>query len=88
MNIHKNARLTQQGRHLLVRRIEEFGWRMAEAAKAAGISQRQGYRWLARYRSGGEARRSWATAARHPGVASIASPHSGSVRSPGCGSSA
>ena len=55
MNIHKNARLTQQGRHLLVRRIEEFGWRMAEAAKAAGISQRQGYRWLARYRSGGEA---------------------------------
>ena len=28
---------------------------MAEAAKAAGVSQRQGYRWLARYRSGGAA---------------------------------
>jgi transposase len=28
---------------------------VAEAAKAAGISQRQGYRWLARYRSGGTA---------------------------------
>jgi hypothetical protein len=46
MNIHKNARLTAQGRHLLVRRVEELGWRMVEAAKAAGISQRQGYRAL------------------------------------------
>jgi transposase-like protein len=55
MNIHKNARLTRQGRLLLVRRVEELGWRIAEAAKAAGISQRQGYRWLARYRSGGAA---------------------------------
>jgi transposase len=53
MNIHKNARLTVQGRLLLVRRVEELGWRMVEAAKAAGISHRQGYRWLARYRSGG-----------------------------------
>jgi len=40
MNIHKNARLTAQGRHLLVRRVEELGWRMVEAVKAAGISQR------------------------------------------------
>lgn len=55
MNIHKNARLTPQGRLLLARRVEELGWRIAEAAKAAGISQRQGYRWLARYRSGGAA---------------------------------
>jgi len=53
MNIHKNARLTPQGRLLLVQRVHEFGWRLAEAANAAGISQRQGYRWLARYRSGG-----------------------------------
>jgi len=35
MNIHKNARLTAQGRLLLVRRVEELGWRMVEAAKAA-----------------------------------------------------
>ena len=41
MNIHKNARLTPQGRCLLVRRVEELGWQMAEAANAAGISQRQ-----------------------------------------------
>jgi len=86
MNIHKNARLTAQGRHLLVRRVEELGWRMVEAVKAAGISQRQGYRWLARYRSG--ARRNWVTAARRPSVASIASRRSGSVRSRGCAGSA
>src|SRR5712671_3918302 len=53
MNIHKNARLTPPGRHLLVQRIEGGGWRLAEAALAAGISERQSYRWLARYRSGG-----------------------------------
>ena len=55
MNIHKNARLTLQGRVLLVRRITEEGWRIVDAASAAGISVRQSYRWLARYRSGGEA---------------------------------
>ena len=55
MNIHKNARLTRQGRCLLVRRVDELGWQMAAAANAAGISQRQGYRWLARYRSGSTA---------------------------------
>ena len=55
MNVHKNARLTPQGRRLLVRRITEEGWRIADAAQAAGISQRQSYRWLARYRGGGAA---------------------------------
>jgi transposase len=55
MKVHKNARLTPQGRHLLARRITEEGWRIADAATAAGISERQSYRWLARYRSGGTA---------------------------------
>ena len=55
MNVHKNARLTPQGRVLLVRRITEEGWRIVDAANAAGISVRQSYRWLARYRSGGAA---------------------------------
>jgi transposase InsO family protein len=55
MNVHKNARLTPQGRYLLVRRVTEEGWSVADAAKAVGISQRQSYRWLARYRSGGAA---------------------------------
>ena len=38
MNIHKNARLTPQGRVLLVRRITEEGWRIVDAANAAGKS--------------------------------------------------
>jgi transposase len=53
MNIHKNARLTPAGRLLLVRRIEEDGWKPQEAVHAAGLSERQGYRWLARYRAEG-----------------------------------
>ena len=55
MNIHNNARLTLQGRVLLVRRITEEGWRIVDAANAAGISLRQSYRWLARHRSGAAA---------------------------------
>ena len=55
MNIHNNARLTPAGRLLLARRIEERGWTPAKAAGAAGISERQSYRWLARYRAGGAA---------------------------------
>src|ERR1700740_1182122 len=53
MNIHKNARLTPQGRLLLVRRVDKLDWRMPAAAATPGISQRQGYRWLARYRMDG-----------------------------------
>jgi len=55
MNIHKNARLTPQGRLLLVERITEAGWSVVQAAQAAGISVRQSYRWLARYRAEGVA---------------------------------
>ena len=55
MNIHKNARLTPPGQLLLVQRVEGGGWGLAAAAIAAGISERQSYRWLARYRSGGAA---------------------------------
>ena len=55
MNMHKNARLMPQGRLLLVRRVIEQGWTVGSAACAAGLSQRQAYRWLARYRNGGTA---------------------------------
>ncbi len=55
MNIHKNARLTPQGRLLLVERITQQGWPVARAARAAGLSARQAYRWCARYRDGGVA---------------------------------
>ena len=53
MNIHENARMTVHGRALLVSRVREQGWRVADAAKAAGVSQRTAYTWLARYRAGG-----------------------------------
>jgi transposase InsO family protein len=54
MNIHKNARLTPQGRLLMVLRIEDEGWRVADAAVAAGLSERRAREWLKRYRAGGE----------------------------------
>jgi transposase InsO family protein len=54
MNIHKNARLTPPGRLLMVLRIEDEGWKVADAAVAAGLSVRRAYEWLKRYRAGGE----------------------------------
>ena len=54
MNVHQNARLTPLGRLLMVQRIEEEGWTVAAAAKAAGLSERRAYVWLGRYRAGGE----------------------------------
>ena len=55
MNTHKNARMTVHGRVLLVRRIEVEGWPVAKAAGAAGVSVRTAWKWLARFRAGGEA---------------------------------
>lgn len=52
MNLHKNARLTPQGRALLVRRVRGEGWCVAQAAEAAGVSERTAYRWLARDQAG------------------------------------
>src|SRR5260221_7794913 len=37
----------------MVRRIEQ-GWKLADAALAAGLSARRAYEWLKRYRAGGE----------------------------------
>jgi transposase InsO family protein len=54
MNVHKNARMTIHGRLLLVRRVREAGWRVVDAAAAAGVSERTAYTWLARARAGGE----------------------------------
>ena len=54
MNSHQNARMTVRGRALLVNRIIAEGWRVAEAARAAGVSERTAYKWLARFRAGGE----------------------------------
>jgi transposase InsO family protein len=55
MNLHKNARLTEAGRALLVDRIKS-GWAVRSAAEAAGVSRRTAHKWLARDRRGGERR--------------------------------
>ena len=54
MNIHANARSCAKSRRLLVARVEG-GWSLMEAAEAAGISERSGRKWVARWRSEGEA---------------------------------
>jgi transposase InsO family protein len=54
MNVHQHARMTVHGRALLVSRVCQEGWRVVDAARAAGVSERTAYKWLARYRAGGE----------------------------------
>jgi transposase InsO family protein len=54
MNVHQHARMTVHGRALLVSRIRREGWRVKDAAEAAGVSERSAYKWLARHRAGGE----------------------------------
>jgi transposase len=55
MKLHANARLTPTARLLLCRRVLEEGRSLAEAAEAAGVSERTARKWLARYRTEGEA---------------------------------
>ena len=55
MNHHKNARLTFEGRRILVSRIIHEGLPVREAAKAQGVSPRTAYKWLRRFRKEGEA---------------------------------
>lgn len=52
VNTHKDARLTWQGRRLLVERVAQMG--LAAAANAAGVSLRTARKWLARYEAAGE----------------------------------
>jgi transposase InsO family protein len=52
---HRNARLTQFGRLLLVQRVTELGWPPAQAAGSLGVSRATAYKWLARYRQHGQA---------------------------------
>jgi transposase InsO family protein len=55
MVVHANARLSPNGRRLLVDRIERDGWTVHAAAEAAGISERTARKWLARWRIEGAA---------------------------------
>ena len=51
MNSHKNARLTIEGRKLLIERIAVMG--LVAAAEAAGISRQTARKWLQRFEQGG-----------------------------------
>ncbi len=51
MNSHKNARLTFEGRKLLIERIAVMG--LMPAVEAAGISVRTARKWRRRFGAGG-----------------------------------
>ena len=55
MRLHRNARLTPSGRLLLCQRVIEQKWKVRDAARAAGCSERTGFKWLARFRAEGAA---------------------------------
>jgi transposase InsO family protein len=52
MLLHGNALLTPFQRRLLCERVRLDAWTVAEAAEAAGCSERTAYRWLARHDAG------------------------------------
>ena len=54
MALHANAPLGPKGRLTMVRRVIEQWWSLAEAAEAAGVSERTCWKWVGRYRSEGE----------------------------------
>jgi transposase InsO family protein len=51
VKLHGNAKLTPVQRRLMCERVDE-GWTVAEAADAAGISERRAFEWLRRWRDG------------------------------------
>ena len=55
MDLHQNARSCPASRSLLVERVLKGGWKVAEAAEAAGMSERRAYHWLRQYRERAEA---------------------------------
>jgi transposase InsO family protein len=55
MKVHANAPLGPKGRLTMVRRVVEQEWSLAQAAEAAGVSERTCSKWVGRYRAEGEA---------------------------------
>jgi transposase InsO family protein len=53
VRVHANAKTTPKGRFLLCQRVIDEGWKRAEAAAAAGVSERTAAKWLARFRAEG-----------------------------------
>jgi transposase InsO family protein len=52
MKLHANHRTCPSSRKLICRRVLEEGWTLAQAAAAAGCSERTASKWLRRYREG------------------------------------
>jgi transposase InsO family protein len=50
---HPRAKLTVQGRRLLVERVLELGWTVPMAAEAQGCSPATGYKWVRRFAAEG-----------------------------------
>ena len=50
---HRRAKLTPYGRLLIVQRVLELEWTVAETAKAAGVSRATAHKWVRRYREEG-----------------------------------
>ena len=55
MKLHANARTCPNSRALIVERVLEEGWSLAAAAEAAGVSERDGAKWVRRFRGEGRA---------------------------------
>jgi transposase InsO family protein len=53
MRLHGNARTCLHSRRLIVERVLEQGWTLAQTAEAAGVSVRTVSKWLARFRAEG-----------------------------------
>ncbi|MFA9447180.1 leucine zipper domain-containing protein, partial [Egicoccus sp. AB-alg6-2] len=46
---HRRAKLSFEGRRLLIERIRFSGWPVARAAVAQGVSRATAHKWLRRY---------------------------------------
>jgi transposase InsO family protein len=65
MKVHRNARTTPKARALIVQRVEQEGWSVAETAEAFGVSARTVYKWRRRYGEEGAAGLNDRSAAPH-----------------------
>ena len=54
MKLHRNAALSLKKRELLVSRVVDENWSLAEAAAAAEVSERRAGEWVRRFRTEGE----------------------------------
>ncbi len=50
---HPRAKLTVEGRQLLVERVLELGWTVPMAAEAQGCSPATAYKWIRRFEAEG-----------------------------------